>query len=202
MSDISGPLEALILMATEPVPVTSLAAAVGEPEAVVAAELAALQAFYDETNRGFQLREVGGGWRYYTHPDHHDLIASWVVSDAHAKLSQAALETLAVIAYQQPISRSRVSAVRGVSVDGVVRTLSSRGLIEVGDTDPETGAALLVTTEYFLERMGINSLDELPALAPNLPDASQLEAELADLAADGTHDHDDSENKDSEIAND
>lgn len=186
MSDIAGPLEALLLMATEPMPTADLAAAVGEPEAVVVAELEALQVFYDETGRGFQLRNIGGGWRYYTHPDHHDLIAEWVVSDAHAKLSQAALETLAVVVYQQPISRSRVSAVRGVNVDGVVRTLTTRGLIEVGGTDPETGASLFVTTPYFLERMGLNTLDELPPLAPHLPDAVQLEAELSQLASAST----------------
>lgn len=190
MSDISGPLEALLLMATEPVPAADLAAAVAEPQEVVERELEALASFYAETGRGFQLRQVGGGWRYYTHPDHHELIAAWVVADAHAKLSQAALETLAVIAYQQPISRGRVSAVRGVNVDGVVRTLTTRGLVEFGGTDPETGASLLVTTPYFLERMGLNSLAELPPLAPNLPDAVQLEAELSALAALTEEDHD------------
>lgn len=185
MSEITGALEALLLMATEPVPSTDLAAAVGEPVAAVEEKLAGLASWYAETGRGFQLRNVGGGWRYYTHPDHHELIAAWVTSDAQAKLSQAALETLAVIAYQQPVSRSRVSAVRGVTVDGVVRTLTTRGLVEVCGTDPETGAALLVTTPLFLERMGLNSLEDLPPLAPNLPDAVQLEAELSTLVEAG-----------------
>ncbi|MDO4784461.1 MAG: SMC-Scp complex subunit ScpB [Propionibacteriaceae bacterium] len=182
MNEITGALEALLLMATEPVPSADLAAAVGEPVAAVEETLAGLASWYAETGRGFQLRNVGGGWRYYTHPDHHELISAWVTSDAQAKLSQAALETLAVIAYQQPVSRSRVSAVRGVNVDGVVRTLTTRGLVEVSGNDPETGAALLVTTPLFLERMGLNSLEDLPPLAPNLPDAVQLEAELAALA--------------------
>lgn len=182
MSEITGALEALLLMAVEPMPSADLAAALGEPVGVVEDALVALASWYEQTGRGFQLRNIGGGWRYYTHPDHHELISAWVTSDAHAKLSQAALETLAVIAYQQPISRSRVSAVRGVNVDGVVRTLTTRGLIEAGGTDPETGASLLVTTPYFLERMGMNSLEELPPLAPNLPDAVQLESELSALA--------------------
>lgn len=183
MSEISRALEGLLLMATEPVPVADLASALGEPVGDVEAELEALASYYDETKRGFQLRQVAGGWRYYTHPDLHELITAWLTSDVHAKLSQAALETLAVIAYQQPISRSRVSAVRGVNVDGVVRTLTARGLVETSGSDPETGASLLVTTPYFLERMGMNCLDELPPLAPNLPDALQLEAELSALAA-------------------
>lgn len=184
-STISGPLEALLMMATEPMSTAELAQALDVPRPVVWEALDELRTFYDETGRGFELREVGQGWRYYTRPAHHDVIARWVLDGQHGRLSQAALETLAVIAYMQPISRSRVSAVRGVNVDGVVRTLVTRELIEEHGRDAETGAMLFSTTDYFLERMGLTSLDQLPPIAPYLPEASALEAELAGLAASG-----------------
>jgi segregation and condensation protein B len=182
-ADVSGALEALLLLAEEPRRTDELAAAVAAPEPVVREALAALVAFYDETGRGFELRQVGGGWRYYTREEHAELISASVLEGQQARLSQAALETLAVIAYTQPISRGRVSAVRGVNVDGVMRTLLARGLVEEAGHDPESGAAVFVTTSYFLERMGLRSLDDLPALAPHLPDAELLEAELGQLAA-------------------
>jgi segregation and condensation protein B len=185
-ADISGALEALLLLAEEPRRTHELAAAVGAPEPVVRAALAALVAFYDETGRGFELREVGGGWRYYTREEHAELIAASVLEGQQARLSQAALETLAVIAYTQPISRGRVSAVRGVNVDGVIRTLLARGLIEETGHDTDSGAVVFGTTSSFLERMGLRSLDDLPALAPHLPDAEVLEAELGQLAAAAT----------------
>lgn len=184
MPDTFAPaLEALLMLATEPVSAADLAEAVGEPEAAVDAALAELAAFYDSTGRGFELRHVGGGWRYYTREEHAELISTWLLEGQRGSLSQAALETLAVVAYLQPISRGRVSAVRGVNVDGVMRTLATRDLIEEVGRDPETGARLFATTGYFLERMGLSTLDELPPLAPHLPEASALEAELADLAA-------------------
>jgi segregation and condensation protein B len=139
-------------------------------------------AFYDETGRGFELRQVGGGWRYYTREEYADLITTYVLEGQQSKLSQAALETLAVVAYTQPISRARVSAVRGVNVDGVMRTLLARGLIEEVGHDHESGAVLFATTSYFLERMGLQTLDELPPLAPQLPEVEELEAELGQLA--------------------
>ena len=179
---LAAPLEALLLMATEPMPAEELARAVDAPVPVVTAPLERLAQFYDSTGRGFELRRVGAGWRYYTRPEHADLIGAWLLDGQPGRLSQAALETLAVIAYLQPISRGRVAAVRGVNVDGVIRTLATRDLIEEVGRDPETGARLFATTNTFLERMGLTSLDELPALAPNLPDASALEAELAGLA--------------------
>ena len=179
---LAAPLEALLLMATEPMPAEELARAVDAPVPVVTAALERLAQFYDSTGRGFELRRVGAGWRYYTRPEHADLIGAWLLDGQPGRLSQAALETLAVIAYLQPISRGRVAAVRGVNVDGVIRTLATRDLIEEVGRDPETGARLFATTNTFLERMGLTSLDELPALAPNLPDASALEAELAGLA--------------------
>jgi segregation and condensation protein B len=181
-SDVSGALEALLLLAVEPLSVTELAQAVGVPEPVVAETLAELVAFYDETGRGFELRELGGGWRYYTREEHAELVSRYVLEGQQTKLSQAALETLAVIAYSQPISRGRVSAVRGVNVDGVIRTLLARGLIEEAGHDRDSGAVVFATTSYFLERMGLRSLDELPPLAPHLPAVEDLEAELGQLA--------------------
>ena len=178
-------MEALLLVAVEPVSVTELAQSVGVPEAEVAEALGELVAFYDETGRGFELRELGGGWRYYTREEYADLITRHVLEGQHARLSQAALETLAVVAYSQPISRGRVSAVRGVNVDGVMRTLLARGLIEEAGHDHDSGAVVFATTSYFLERMGLRSLDELPELAPHLPEVSELEAELGQLAERG-----------------
>lgn len=182
VEEISGALEALLLIADEPLPETELAAALGAPTGLVADALAELVAFYAETGRGFELRQVGGGWRYYTREEHADLVAAYLLDGQQAKLSQAALETLAVVAYQQPISRARISAVRGVSVDGVMRTLLTRGLVAESGHDPESGAILFRTTGYFLERMGLRSLDDLPALAPHLPEVDELEAELSQLA--------------------
>ncbi|HHV21526.1 MAG TPA: SMC-Scp complex subunit ScpB [Propionibacterium sp.] len=180
---LSGAVEALLLMAEEPIAAVTLAEAVREPLERVTATLQELRDFYDRTERGFELRHVGGGWRYYTRAEHADLIGRWLVDGRHAGLSQAALETLAVIAYLQPISRSRVAAVRGVSVDGVIRTLTARGLIAESGTDEHSGAMLFATTPLFCEKMGLASLADLPPLAPHLPDALDLEAELAREAA-------------------
>jgi segregation and condensation protein B len=179
---VAGALEVLLLLAAEPVTEFELAQAVGVPESVVAETLAELVAFYEETGRGFELRQVGGGWRYYTREEYADLITRYVVEGQQSKLSQAALETLAVVAYTQPISRGRVSAVRGVNVDAVMRTLLARGLIEEAGHDQESGAVLFATTNYFLERMGLMSLQDLPPLAPQLPEVEELEAELGQLA--------------------
>src|ERR687897_2072932 len=136
---LGGALEALLLLAAEPMSVTDLAQAVGVPEAEVAAALAGLAAFYDETGRGFELRELGGGWRYYTRDEHADLVARYVLEPQQSRLSQAALETLAVVAYSQPISRGRISAIRGVNVDGVIRTLLARGFITRAGSQPRGG---------------------------------------------------------------
>jgi len=178
-------IEALLLMSTEAMSTLALAEATQAPVEVVDEACHALARFYTETGRGFELRHVGGGWRLWTRPEHGDLIQAWVLQGQHSRLSQAALETLAVIAYLQPISRSRVSSVRGVNVDGVVRTLLTRGLIEEAGQDEQGGAVVFRTTDHFLERMGLESLDELPDLAPHLPEASDLEAELGRLAAQG-----------------
>ncbi|SDT14750.1 SMC-Scp complex subunit ScpB [Microlunatus soli] len=179
--ELQSALEALLLVADEPISETALAATLNTPTADVTEALGELVRFYDETGRGFELRAVAGGWRYYTREQHAELLSGYVLEGQHAKLSQAALETLAVIAYLQPVSRSRVSGVRGVSVDGVMRTLLTRDLItEIGSED--SGATLFATTDYFLERMGLQSLDELPEIAPYLPEATELEAELGQLA--------------------
>ena len=182
MSDVTGAVEALLLLAVEPMSVTELAQAIDVPESVVAETVAELAAFYDETGRGFDLRQVGGGWRYYTREEHAELVSRYVLEGQQSRLSQAALETLAVIAYSQPISRARVSAVRGVNVDGVIRTLLARGLIEEAGHDHDSGAVVFSTTSYFLERLGLRSLDDLPPLAPHLPEVEDLEAELSQLA--------------------
>lgn len=183
-------LEALLLLAEEPLPTVLLAQAVRAPEPLVDEALRSLAQWYDQTGRGFQLRNVGGGWRYATRQAQADLISRWVVEGRQSRLSQASLETLAVIAYLQPVSRSRVSAVRGVNVDGVVRKLLDRELVVEDGNDDQTGAATLATTDYFLARLGLESLDDLPGLAPYLPNATELEAELAAVAAETVADED------------
>lgn len=180
---LSRALEAMLLMATEPVEATELATAVDAPLASVEDELGRIAGFYDDHGRGIRLRRIAGGWRFGTDPDVAPVIEAWLVSDQRSRLTQAALETLSVIAYLQPVSRGRVAAVRGVNVDGVVKTLLVRGLIrEVGE-DAVTGAMTFGTTPLFLQKLGLDSLDELPDLAPLLPDAVALEAELGQLAA-------------------
>ena len=172
---VAAALEALLLLADEPMGVMELAAAVRQQPEVVESELQRLSAEYTDQQRGFDLREIAGGWRYYTRTDCSGVVERFVLDGQQARLTQASLETLAVIAYRQPITRGRVSAVRGVNVDGVIRTLLSRGLIAEAGTDGESGAHLYVTTANFLERMGMSSLDELPPLAEHLPDLSDLE---------------------------
>ncbi|MDR0848209.1 MAG: SMC-Scp complex subunit ScpB [Propionibacteriaceae bacterium] len=181
---IEPELEALLILATEPMSDMELASTIDAPVEDVHAALSRLANFYDRTGRGFELRRVGEGWRYYTRPEHADMIARSVLEGQQGKLSQAGLETLAVIAYLQPIARSRISAVRGVNVDSVVRTLLTRNLIVEVDHDQDSGASLLGTTPYFLERMGLTSLEELPPLAPHLPDATALDEELRHVVAD------------------
>ncbi len=180
---ITPALEAMLLMATDSVTVADLAAALDVPEAEVTAALEDSAAFYQEHGRGIRLLRVAGGWRFATDPELAPVLESWLVADQRSRLSQAALETLAVIAYLQPVSRGRVAGVRGVNVDGVVRTLLLRGLISEQGEDPVTGAMTFVTTPLFLQKLGLDSLSDLPDLAPLLPDAVALEAELGQLAA-------------------
>ncbi len=168
-------VEGILMVVDEPVDELTLAAALVLPRERVRALLEELAAEYDAQLRGFELREVAGGWRVYSRAGLAPVVRRFVQDGQTSRLTQAALETLAVIAYRQPVSRGRVSAVRGVNVDGVVRTLTTRGLITETSTDPATGATLYGTTISFLERMGLGSLDELPALAPYLPEDDVLE---------------------------
>lgn len=178
---LAAALEALLLLADEPMSVLELAAAVREQAEAVEEELRRLSEEYTGQMRGFDLREVAGGWRFYTRAECSPVVERFVLDGQQARLTQASLETLAVIAYRQPITRGRVSAVRGVNVDGVIRTLLSRGLIAEAGTDGESGAHLYVTTANFLERMGLSSLEELPPLAEHLPDLSDLEDVLGTI---------------------
>ncbi|GAA2101813.1 SMC-Scp complex subunit ScpB [Actinomadura alba] len=163
-------LEAILLVVDEPVPEVTLAQILERPRDEVVTALRDLAAEYTEQGRGFELREIAGGWRYYTRDICAPIVERFVTDGQQARLTQAALETLAVVAYRQPVSRARVSAIRGVNSDGVFRTLRLRGLIEEAGQEPETQAHLYRTTRYFLERLGLNSLEELPELAPYLPD--------------------------------
>ena len=175
-------VEAVLMVVDEPVPELTLAAALVLPRDRVRSLLAEIAAEYDEQHRGFELREVAGGWRVFSRADFAPVVQRFVMDGQTARLTQAALETLAVVAYRQPVSRARVSGVRGVSVDGVMRTLATRGLVAEVGHDPETGATLYGTTGMFLERMGLGSLDELPALAPYLPEMDALD-EMAEGTA-------------------
>lgn len=189
-------LEAVLMVIDEPASELELATALLLPVDRVRQLLAELQAEYDgytgedlatdpvkptTAPRGFELRNVAGGWRIFSRSTFAPVVSRFVLEGQTAKLTQASLETLAVIAYRQPVPRARVSAIRGVNVDSVIRTLAQRGLIEEAGTDPEFGAVLYQTTSYFLERMGIGSVEELPQLAPHLPGLDNLE-EFEDLA--------------------
>lgn len=172
-------LEAVLMVVDEPVPAAALAAAVGLPGLEVEALLAELAEEYAGRRggraRGFELREVGGGWRIYSAPVHAAAVGAFVLDGQTARLTHAALETLAIVAYRQPISRGRIAAIRGVSADSAVRTLVSRGLVEEAGHDEAGGAVLYRTSAYFLERFGLRSIEELPPLAPYLPEADELD---------------------------
>lgn len=180
VAELRPALEAVLMVADQPLDVATLASAVGYPVEEVQAALEALSAEYADQGRGFDLRPVAGGWRFYTREEYAAVVERFVLDGQQARLTQAALETLAVVAYKQPVSRARVSAIRGVNVDGVMRTLLTRGLVEEAGQDPGTGAHLYRTTAYFLERLGITSLEELPELAPYLPEMDDLEEELGE----------------------
>ena len=180
---LAAALEALLIVAVEPMPTVALAQATRCPVEAVEAVLRDLSRDYEESGRGFALREVAGGWRYYTRETCSGVVEKWVLDGQQARLTQAALETLAVIAYRQPVSRARISAIRGVNVDGVLRTLQNRGLIEEAGIEPSSQAILYRTTSYFLERLGIASLEDLPDLSEYLPDLAELDAVLDSVAA-------------------
>ena len=169
VADLRPSLEAVLMVADQPLDDMTLATRSATRPRRSSPRWRQLAAEYDEQGRGFELRNVAGGWRYYTREEYAAVVEGFVLDGQQARLTQAALETLAVVAYKQPVSRARVSAIRGVNVDGVMRTLLTRGLVEEAGEDGEHGATLYRTTGYFLERIGVTSIDELPELAPYLP---------------------------------
>lgn len=176
VTDVERAIEAILMVADEPQSLMHLATAVGHPVPAVRQSIERLVADYDGegggVRRGFELREVGGGWRIYVRPEHDVVVRDFVLTQNPTKLSQAALETLAVIAYKQPISRGAIASIRAVNVDSVVRTLLGRGLITEAFTDNETGAIHYETTPLLLTQLGINSIEELPHISPLLDDGS------------------------------
>jgi segregation and condensation protein B len=190
-------LEALLLVVDSPVSPESLASATGQPVHRITGTLEHIAAALAGRDSGIELREAGGGWRMYTRARFAPYVERLLLDGARSKLTRAALETLAVIAYRQPVTRARVSAVRGVNVDAVMRTLVARGLITESGSDTDTGATTFVTTELFLERLGLSCLAELPDIAPLLPDVDVIddlsetldsEPRFAKLAAPARHD--------------
>ncbi|MDH5152385.1 SMC-Scp complex subunit ScpB [Kocuria palustris] len=175
---LAAGIEAVLMVAERPVSEFDLAEVLGQSVDEIRATLDSLRAEYDGLTgndddpvvpRGFELRKVGGGWRFYSRAEFAPVVQAFVLEGQTSRLSQAAMETLAVIAYRQPVSRARVSAIRGVNVDGVVRTLVARGLVQEMERDPLTGALLYGTTPYFLEKLGLDSISELPQISPYLP---------------------------------
>ncbi|MET8122421.1 SMC-Scp complex subunit ScpB [Micromonospora sp. NPDC005189] len=176
-AELRGALEAILLVVDEPVSELVLAQVLEQPAERVGPMLDEIAAGYTATGHGFELRRAAGGWRLYTRPEYATYVERFVLDGQSVRLTQAALETLAVVAYKQPVTRSRISAIRGVNCDGVIRTLVTRGLVEECGTEQDSGAFLYRTTTLFLEKLGLNTVDELPPLAPFLPDDVE---ELAD----------------------
>ncbi|MEU8301718.1 SMC-Scp complex subunit ScpB [Micromonospora sp. NPDC048909] len=169
-AELRGALEAILLVVDEPVSELTLAQVLEQSPERVGAMLDDISAGYTASGHGFELRRAAGGWRLYTRPEYASYVERFVLEGQSVRLTQAALETLAVVAYKQPVTRSRISAIRGVNCDGVIRTLVTRGLVEECGTEAESGAFLYRTTTLFLEKLGLNTVDELPPLAPFLPD--------------------------------
>lgn len=173
---LAAALEAVLLVADAPVTSQQLSALTGADQVVVEECLQGLAGAYREDGRGFELRDIAGGWRYYTAPGCAAVVERFLRDGQQARLTQAALETLAVVAYRQPVSRGRISAIRGVNCDGVIRTLVSRGLVDEAGSDELSGATLYRTSSYFLERLGLRSVADLPPIAPYLPDIDTLDS--------------------------
>ena len=170
-------IEAVIMVSHDPVPIDLLAQLIEQPIASIERWCEELAAEYVDQQRGFELRRVAGGFRYQTHPDQTPYVERFVLHDQKARLSGAALETLAIVAYKQPISRAQVASIRGVDPDGVIRTLQARGYIDEVARDPGPGQAILFgTTSQFLEKLGIDTLDDLPPIAEFIPDTDVVEA--------------------------
>ncbi|GAB2797211.1 SMC-Scp complex subunit ScpB [Amycolatopsis magusensis] len=172
---LEAALESLLLVVDSPVSEEALAGALEQSVQRVTEKLGAMSTALTERSSGIDLRRVGEGWRYFTRDTYAPYVEKLLLDGQRAKLTRAALETLAVIAYRQPVTRARVAAVRGVNVDGVIRTLLARGLVEETGTDAETGGHLYVTTELFLERLGLSSLTDLPPIAPLLPEVDSID---------------------------
>jgi segregation and condensation protein B len=181
-AELGAALEALLLVVDAPVPVDALAVAIDQPASRVAAKLRLMADDLAARDSGIDLREAGGGWRMYTRSRYAPYVERLLLDGARSKLTRAALETLAVVAYRQPVTRVRVSAVRGVNCDAVMRTLLARGLITEAGTDPDTGAVTFATTELFLERLGLSTLADLPDIAPLLPDVDVIDDITESLA--------------------
>ena len=177
--EVERSIEAILMVVDEPVSEVILAQVLEKPVDEIESALLALEASYDE--RGFALKKISGGWRFYSDPQYSAGVEKFVLDGQQSRLTQAALETLAVIAYRQPVSRARTSAIRGVNVEAVMKTLVTRGLVEESGVEHETGAILYKTTTFFLERLGLNSLEDLPALAPYLPNLDALDEVLDSL---------------------
>lgn len=177
--ELEHSIEAILMVIDEPVTEEILAKVLDRSVEEIAAALENLVISCE--NHGFELRAISGGWRFYSRPEYSAVVERFVLDGQQSRLTQAALETLAVIAYRQPVSRARVSAIRGVNVEAVMKTLVTRGLVEESGLEQETGAILYHTTTYFLERLGLNSLGDLPALAPYLPDLDRLDEVLGAL---------------------
>ncbi|APU22375.1 segregation and condensation protein B [Actinoalloteichus sp. GBA129-24] len=175
---LDAALEALLLVVDVPAGEELLAGTLDQPAGRISAALRRIATRYDAAESGIELRRIGEGWRLYTRDRYAPYVERYLLDGQRAKLTRAALETLAVIAYRQPTTRSRVAAVRGVNVDGVIRTLLGRGLVEETGTDPETGGLLYRTTELFLERLGLSSLEQLPPIAPLLPEVDSIDEQL------------------------
>ena len=170
-NSLKGALEAMLLVSSDPVSASALAKILDVAPGEVASLLAELKVEYEEANRGFQLREVAGGWRLFTHPAYHEQVEALVLSWDTQRLSQAALETLAVIAYHQPVTREMVKGIRGVNSDGVISSLVEKGLVREMGRDPQRGQAIIYgTTNAFLEKFGLKSTRELPDLEQFAPD--------------------------------
>jgi segregation and condensation protein B len=174
-AELDSALEALLLVVDAPTEDEVLAGALEQPVARVRAALLRLAERYTAERRGIDLRRAGGGWRFYTREAYAPYVERMLLDGQRARLTRAALETLAVVAYRQPVTRSRVAAVRGVNCDGVLRTLLTRGLVQEAGVDDSTQGTLFRTTELFLERLGLSSLEDLPALAPLLPDVDAID---------------------------
>lgn len=184
--DIGAPtlpaaLEAILLLADIPLSAIDIASALGQPEQIVSEALVHLADAYRERGSGIEVRSVAGGWRLYTSADASRAVERFVTDGQQARLTHAALETLAIIAYRQPISRGRIAAIRGVNVDSVVRTLVQRGLVEPAGEETDGQSIVFRTTSYFLERMGLTSLSELPDIAEHLPGIETLDTLDASL---------------------